>query len=727
MRRSSKKRGAAGYVSVVLVLSTGLLLTTLMVFAYRSSIASQAIQAQVQLRYDYMEKEEEILRAVVALTPNRAIRAMQDGSNSGPAARNPLTWKSIFAESVTLANARNSIPGEVLGTLGAAGAILSNTGDGTAVAESDLSLLVGNLHGSADPDELVTPGLNRTLGTGFPPALSSSNGDVIGRDFAHPIISNSKIHGQHAEGRVGLPVTSYPRFNLLHYPEIGFGYAQPGELFVAKRNWWAFSLDAGKRERHLTGVVQKRRDFVLSIYEIPSQLAISAEAFMNLGRHASGAMWQNTTIQGGVFAGRAVVEGETGLDSLSSRRGMELAADASIGGRTFEGSPFAPGVRESYLLTEGDFFPVSLASDSGRSAFIPINRGAEFFDRFALPVERQTLSDTGWNEYSIGALQAAMRVDVTAVEGGVGSMPQQLRFSYLDGGGSRRDMTIALRGAMSSLPEGYTKVVDEGQSFHFTQPVDVAYGAPGGFVFLSNVSGTIQFSSSTFDDPAPGAVKSGYWRPRAPCGVTETSSGRICMTFFPERLPAFLAAIGAADVSINHSVVMNVDYTTTGLNNPAARPNLPPTSMDYGVVLEECANLTPFKKGFSLVTNLRLFIGDDFNIKQATAPEGYPEGEAFFPPCSIFSPEKRYGVNDDPVAVVLSGQVGSLARGHKVNVTDADPAVVRPLESRGMSNEEIDAGRITVNLRPIKHPAELPPITMMNWLVVLEEKRGEFD
>jgi hypothetical protein len=28
-----------------------------------------------------------------------------------------------------------------------------------------------------------------------------------------------------------------------------------------------------------------------------------------------------------------------------------------------------------------------------------------------------------------------------------------------------------------------------------------------------------------------------------------------------------------------------------------------------------------------------------------------------------------------------------------------------------------------MNLRPITHPAELPPITMMNWLVVLEEKR----
>jgi hypothetical protein len=31
-----------------------------------------------------------------------------------------------------------------------------------------------------------------------------------------------------------------------------------------------------------------------------------------------------------------------------------------------------------------------------------------------------------------------------------------------------------------------------------------------------------------------------------------------------------------------------------------------------------------------------------------------------------------------------------------------------------------------VNLRPITHPAELPPVTMMNWLVVIEERRKMF-
>jgi hypothetical protein len=85
----------------------------------------------------------------------------------------------------------------------------------------------------------------------------------------------------------------------------------------------------------------------------------------------------------------------------------------------------------------------------------------------------------------------------------------------------------------------------------------------------------------------------------------------------------------------------------------------------------------------------------------------------------LFSPEKRYGVELDPFAVNLGGQVGSLA-----SDTVANP--VRPLDSKNMSGEAIGANRITVNLRPIRHPLELPPITMMNWLVLLEELRGEF-
>ena len=77
------------------------------------------------------------------------------------------------------------------------------------------------------------------------------------------------------------------------------------------------------------------------------------------------------------------------------------------------------------------------------------------------------------------------------------------------------------------------------------------------------------------------------------------------------------------------------------------------------------------------------------------------------------------GVDIDPFSVILAGQIGSLA-------SDSATTAVRPLDSKNLSGNAIPASNIIVNLRPIAHPTELPPITMMNWLVVLEERRKEF-
>jgi hypothetical protein len=69
--------------------------------------------------------------------------------------------------------------------------------------------------------------------------------------------------------------------------------------------------------------------------------------------------------------------------------------------------------------------------------------------------------------------------------------------------------------------------------------------------------------------------------------------------------------------------------------------------------------------------------------------------------------------------VDVSGQLGSLA-------SEDATTPSRPLDVKKGSGFDVDRGRIVVNLRPITHPAEMPPIAMMNWLVVIEERRAEF-
>lgn len=717
MRTQRSRPGKPGYISYAMVLATGAFMLLLTIHAYRRAIASNQTQARTQLRVDYVEKEDSILRAIVAITPNRAIRSMQSGANANSTTRNPLRWQNIFTEALDLANARTSIPSNLLTTINIPQLRVSNTGDS---ALATVTNVFNNAGGSPSyTGTFISQGINQVIGPGYPVPLETANFTTISNDKIFPIISNDKQYGPLAQTGVGLPVGTYPRFNLITYPRINFGYATPGAPFVAKRNWWAFSMDVANHDRTLTGVPNSRREFVLSIYEIPSQLAISASSFMALGQHESGESWKNYNIQGGVFAGKALVEGETELPTLSSRRSMTLSSDASIGGQSFTNSPFTPGIREAYQVTQGDFFPVSLASESGRVAFIPINRGADFFDRFSHSTESNTLSPTTWNNYSVGALQCAMQLDITKVQSSTNKTPTELRFGYIRNGVRESYREPLVTGIVADLPRGYVKVCNEYESYNFTDVVDVAYGVNGKYFFQKDVTGVVEFNNARFGDPNVGYLKAGFFRPSPPYRVKTLPSGKICLAIYPQRFASYLNLLTAGNTSVNNSIVVNVDYTATSGDINLTKPSIPCTDNDYGLIIEEATDLTSFTKGFSLVTNLRTYFGDNFNIVPATPPADYNSTETFYPPVSLFMPEKRFGVNVEPLGVNLGGQIGSLA-----NELDTQP--VRPLDSMTMTGNQLSADKITVNLRPITHPAELPPVTMMNWLVVLEQRRPEF-
>jgi len=710
-----------GFVSYVLVLSAGAILTLLTMAAYRGAIASQVVQSETQIRVDYAEKEEAVLRAIVNITPNRAIRAMQSGSNDSDTTRLPMRWQTIFDEALTQSNARTSVSAALLAKTGATGGIVANATD-SALTD------INSMFDAIEPEPgYVSPGVNRSLGVGFPVPLQCSAG-LKDKDDDYPLIAAEKIYGTLASGKVGLSVVDYPNVNRIPYPDIRFGYSAPGQPFVAKRNWWAFSMQLGEDDQILKSFAQgngdlNERDFVLSIYEIPSQLAISAEAFANLGTHADGTAWQNDKIhiEGGVYATRAQLDSGMKVDRLSGRRGLTLASGVEVGDKPLAADPFAPGAREEFEDNFGKFQPIALASESGRSTFIPINRGADFFDRFAHAAESNTISTTSWNNYSVGALQCAMRVDVTAVTSSTNPTPTMLRFGYLNGT-TRQTLNIPqtyAAGVGTTLQSGYTFVANENASYNFgTQIVDVAYGAGTKFYYKFGVTGTIAFNNANFGDPLVGTPKAGYWRPSCPFEVKLLRGTKRSIAVYPERLPAFVTALGGSGPAINNSLAVNVDYSNTGLNNINYKPKIPCLESDYGVLLTECDNLTVFPKGFSLVTNLRLYIGDDFNVTSTTVPAGSGLASPFYPPASLFAPEKRYGTDFDPFRVQLSGQMGHLG-----GDTGENGAQVHLLDLKMGSESSAGADKIDVNLRPITHPAELPPITMMNWLITIEERR----
>jgi hypothetical protein len=85
----------------------------------------------------------------------------------------------------------------------------------------------------------------------------------------------------------------------------------------------------------------------------------------------------------------------------------------------------------------------------------------------------------------------------------------------------------------------------------------------------------------------------------------------------------------------------------------------------------------------------------------------------------LFAPEQRYGVGTNPLGIIFNGQVGSTAR-------DDSQDPIRPLDTKTTSGIDMAASSISMNLSTISHPAELPPITMKNWLIVIEEIGREY-
>lgn len=91
---------------------------------------------------------------------------------------------------------------------------------------------------------------------------------------------------------------------------------------------------------------------------------------------------------------------------------------------------------------------------------------------------------------------------------------------------------VAQPGVGGAGPSGYTWCADEGGSCSFSQPVDVAFGAGGGFTYRDGVTGTIAINAASFGgvDPAVGIVKAGYYRPSGgPPGYTKCADeGGTC-------------------------------------------------------------------------------------------------------------------------------------------------------------------------------------------------------
>lgn len=648
-----------GFASLLTVTSVGVGLLIILISMYENTVESQAVQGKNMLRGDYQQREDAFLRSLTSILPNRAMRGMQDDSWQWSTRKN-LRWRQIIDDAITQSNAEIAVDADIASSLGIDSMRSGNVGN--------TSLSYGTIVKPGFSEnywQTVSSGTNRPASRNYPPPLETTSG-IEKRDSRYPIVSHTKYYGSSASGWVQEDVSKYPQFNKVLAPSLHFNY-QTGNTLIAKHNWWVFKLNFADQNKNLTKLETRPKYFLVSLYEIPSQLPINGASYTALGKHSDGSEWSNISIAGTVFGQRIKTEGSFSSDGISSRKGVELSADTTVGNVTASSvgaNPFSSNAREK-AQSKGEIFPISSASDGGGVAFVPINRGLEFYDRYVTTNSSinsaNAVSKTAWDYYSIGAMQCAMRLDVIDVAAADNQTPTAIRFTYFKNGSA--------------------------ESVEF-------------------------YKGDTWPDPDSSAGQ------EFPFHTQTTADGRPAMGVYAERLATYLADINADPLDTNHSLSINVDYVS---NASIRQPAFPCADDDLAIILLDSEDMTDYTRGFSLITNMRLIVADDTNIVETTAPADMvlPAGTKYYPPLSMFAPEKRYGDSSVPIPVQIEGQLGSVAK------DNSSPVRIADLKS-GTAGEVVP-GNISATLKPITHPAALPPINMMNWMVVIREIHPDFN
>ncbi|WP_411847016.1 hypothetical protein AAFN60_06030 [Roseibacillus persicicus] len=671
--RNSSRLPKRGYAALLTTVTLSLTIMAFAMTAFRGTRQAHRVQSVNQVRLDYSQKERAFLRSLLQIVPNAAMTAMMENSQSSV---DDISWEGIFEDALVQARVDQALDPAISADLGISATVISaNTGDATFLPSN----LVTAPNGSGN---FVLPSTASSFPTGMtlPPGLTWT-GAGSGTDLTHPVVTFRKA----------LPGSS-ELYTEMPYPQIAFGYTEQGSTFIAKRNWWAFTLNFGADTEAITGIAPTPRTYVLSIYEVPTQLAVSSSGFTtSLGKFNDGSDWDpaKISITGSVYASKAKVEDLSQFTNVASREGVFLGSSApsgqSIGGLA---------ERRELEATTNTFYPYSSSSDSGMVSFTAVNRGWDFFDYFADttladrtqayfsdpvssstrrdyfsdPTAMNSVSPTGWNEYSLGARQTQMQVEIGRATSSSNQMPNRLFVS------ARFDNDTITRRQQTSRNAWWRFEGEDGYS-------------QGGQSWPATPDGDDWFVQTEY-----------------------LPNGRPCLTLDLEKLPAFLTEISADDCTINNSIWIGPKY---GVGD-VAKPSFPSANDDVALLIKASEDLSAYTNGLTIITPLRVYFADNFNAVPTTPPAGSGITGDWYPPVSVYAPEKRFGIQDTSGAIDIQGQIGVLP-------SDSVSSEVHPLDLKDGGTDTVDSNSINVNLTSIQQVEDLPPVNSMSWLTVIQE------
>ncbi len=597
-----KSKSDHGFAALPIVSAMGLLFTITLLFLLRSSLLNRDQIAKTQLRTDYQQREETLLRALVAVLPQAAIACMK----ADYAESDKYSWNAIFLQAQSMASVATALPENLKAMIGLNNARNGNTADTSPELSGTLVTSLGGIVGEVTPGTTdYSAAFNDPKFAGKVPPLLTAPSQLQAADSHRPIVARTKTYATQAPGLLA-DFTKFPIYNYIPYPNIRFGYAAPGQPIVAKRNWWAFAVTFGTQSTGEKQAVQPlTKYYVISLYEIPSQLPIEAATFAQIGTYQNGNPWDSAgiSISGGVYADQISLNNTFGSSRISGKQSITLVAPVTLNG-TQVGNDFdQAGVRELLQVqANSEVLPVALSANSGRLNFQAIQRGTQFLQRTS-----EVPSSNAWENYSKGAERCTITVRATSMVSQVDQTPTTIRVSFITPSGTSKEVVLQ-RG--------------------------------------SNWPSIIQ---------AGGTV--------IPFQTELTDSNHSSLTFYPTLLDSWLQSQGGAPVSVNNSLHFRTDDSTDPSTvQPLSESPLPD---NMAIIIRKGQNLTPYSSGLAIVSPLRIYVGDDLNVVPANAaPAGaaLPTGTVYYPPLSIFAAELRIGTTSAIRPFDLHGQISTLTR-----------------------------------------------------------------
>ena len=690
--RLRPKRSESGEALILTIAIIGLAIIVTAAAFLLAARTAQDTERVASAKVDIATREDALIRAILQQTAQ--------GMLPGPSTPGGVNWTTIMTAAVNQVGATTYVdPTEVTTLLGSNVVIPANMGD---PGGSSLGIFQGyqqevpwggttglaNLVNAANATAVQPPQLVWVSNANISAATATTNPQqfLLG--------SQMSASGSSATSPSG-------RWGTIPFPNIRFGFMRPGDSMVARRVWWRIPVVYQTTQGSLEAPGTARfpaapADYILSIYEIPSQLPITGNANIQLGLNSDGSGWGDTTasaggqvqITGSTYGDAVQLDGGTYSGGISSRRQLNIAQTSSVAGENFTDNTYNDlGVREQKDLTRAiGAAPVSVAGDSGKALLVPLLSGQDFY----LPAAANYLpasTPTTWDLYARPYFHCRIRIMISGTISDPNADPNKV-FNYSGGKINTTGNTGAITVTVSYLPD--TAGVP-----------DAVLGVPDGasgwttktYVQTNNLGGTGNLGSNgilqILQNGNP--VNSGFLI------YTSTSTGN----------------------AVIDSNILEIDllklYSTLGLNPsqcysiyigcaPSQNPNnLGPQNL--GVAIMDAGDLSAFTNGFSIVTPQRLYLTGSFNNGATVVPT------------SLYAPDLRYGIDAIPAQLSLTGQI-SISQ-----VTQNSSTAVNPLSFVNGANSVITGAGNTYTLKAITNPKGLPPITRLNLLFTIDKER----